>query len=398
MDDHQQRNTQTAPRDGLSGTEAQARLAKFGENRIDEKRASPWRKLLSYFRGPIPWMIEVAALLSAAARRWEDFTVIAILLLINAGVGFCEECKADNAIAALKQRLAPVARVLRDGTWRDIPARELVRGDLVFLRLGAIVPADVELVSGDYLRVDQSALTGESLPVDKQVGDTAYSGSLVRQGEMQGLVTATGVHTYFGRTAQLVGTAQTHSNFQQAVLRSGNFLILSTVGLVALVLLVALFRGDPLIDTLLFALIPTVAAIPVALPAVMSVTLAVGASTLARMQAIVSRLVAIEEMAGMDVLCCDKTGTLTQNALTVGTPVLIGTAEPQDVLLAAALASERASPDAIDTAVLEGLSDAQALSGSQILTFRPFDPGRKRAEAEVQQGNLRFKVANGPRR
>jgi len=387
-------NTQTDAA-GLTTAEAQVRLAQYGENAIQEERVSPWRKFLAFFWGPIPWMIEIAAILSALAGRWEDFTVIAILLLINAGVGFWEEFKAGNAIEALKQRLAPVARVLRDGEWRDIPARELVPGDLVFLRLGVIVPADVELTEGDYLSIDQSALTGESLPADKKSGDAAYAGSVVRQGEMKGLVTATGMNTYFGRTARLVETAETRSHFQQAVLRIGNFLILTTLGLVALVILVALFRGDPFIDTLLFALILTVAAIPVALPAVMSVTMAVGASTLARMQAIVSRLVAIEELAGMDVLCSDKTGTLTQNALIVGDAVPIGAETPQEVIFAAALASERDSPDAIDAAVLKALPDPQALAGSEILVFRPFDPVGKRAEAEVQQGAVQFKVAKG---
>jgi H+-transporting ATPase len=240
-------------------------------------------------------MIEVTGALSAAAQRWEDFSIIASLLLINAGVGFWEEHKADNAIEALKQRLAPVARVLRDSTWQDLPARLLVPGDVVFLRIGNIVPADVDLIAGDFLSVDQSALTGESLPVDEKTGDTAYSGSVVRQGEMRAAFTAS-MNTYFGKTARLVDTAETRSHFQTAVLSIGNFLVLTTLGLVALVLVVALFRGDSLIDTLLFALILTVAAIPVALPAVMSVTMAVGASNLAHLQAIVSRLVAIEEM------------------------------------------------------------------------------------------------------
>ncbi len=380
---------------GLTTAEAQARLAECGENAIQEQRISPWRRFMAFFWGPIPWMIEIAAILSAAAGRWEDFTVIASLLLINAGVGFWEEFKADNAIEALKQRLAPVARVRRDGEWRDIPARELVPDDVVFLRLGAIVPADVKLTAGDYLSIDQSALTGESLPVDKKGGDSAYSGSVVRQGEMQGVVTATGMHTYFGRTAQLVETAQTRSHFQQAVLRIGNFLILTTLGLVAVVLLVALFRGDPFIDTLLFALILTVAAIPVALPAVMSVTLAVGAATLARLQAIVSRLVAIEEMAGMDILCSDKTGTLTRNELTLGEPVPVGTADADELLLAAVLACERDSPDAIDTAVLQGLAAQDRLAGYQAAHFTPFDPVRKRAEAEVGHGEERFRVAKG---
>jgi H+-transporting ATPase len=215
------------------------------------------------------------------------------------------------------------ARVLRDGAWRTLPAPELVPGDVVALRLGNIIPADVRLLEGEYLSVDQSALTGESLPVDKRAGDSAYSGSIARTGEMTALVTDTGSNTFMGRTARLVESAGNISHFQKAVLRIGNFLILGTLALVALIVVVALFRHDPLMETILFALILTVAAIPVALPAVLSVTMAVGAVKLAAMKAIVSRLVAIEEMAGMDVLCSDKTGTLTKNQLSVGEPELV---------------------------------------------------------------------------
>ncbi len=263
------------------------------------------------------------------------------------------------------------------------------------VKLGNIVPADIKLLEGDYLSIDQSALTGESLPVDKKVGDVAYSGSIVRQGQMRALVTATGMETYFGKTAQLVETAQQRSHFQQAVLKIGNFLILITLGLVALILMVALFREQSLINTLVFALILTVAAIPVALPAVLSVTMAVGASKLADMKAIVSRLVAIEEMAGMDLLCSDKTGTLTKNELTLGDPLPIGTEDRRDLLLAAALTCERDAPDAIDAAVLQGIDDKRGLAGYQIVKFSPFDPVRKRAEAQVQIGGRSFQVAKG---
>jgi len=379
----------------LTTAEVTARRAQYGENAIPETRSGALRRLLGYFWGPIPWMIEVAALLSAVAGRWEDFSVIAILLLVNAAVGFWEEFKADNAIEALKQRLAPTARVLRDGRWRDIAARELVPGDVVALKLGVIVPADAELFDAGQLSLDQSALTGESLPVDKSTGETVYSGSVVRQGEAKALVTAIGANSYFGRTAGLVQSAQTRSHFQQAVLRIGNFLVLATLGLIALVLLVALFRGDPLIDTLLFALILTVAAIPVALPAVMSVTMAVGASALARMQAIVSRLVAIEEMAGMDVLCTDKTGTLTKNELTLGEPVLFDAKDRDELLLAAALACDRETPDVIDAAVLRELPGAEALRDYRVVGRTPFDPVGKRAEAEVEAAGRRFRVAKG---
>ena len=380
---------------GLTTDEANRLLAQYGENAIREERVHPFLKLLGYFWGPIPWMIEIAAILSGVARQWEDFGIILAMLLLNAGVGFFEEHKADNAIEALKQRLAPTARVLRDGNWLDLPARLLVPGDLVLLKLGNIVPADVDLVAGDYLSVDQAALTGESLPVDKKAGDSAYSGSIVRQGEMRGVVTATGMSTFFGRTARLVETAETRSHFQQAVLRIGNFLILVTAGLVALIIVVSLFRHAALLDTLLFALILTVAAIPVALPAVLSVTMAVGASTLAGMKAIVSRLVSIEEMAGMDVLCADKTGTLTRNELRPDTPVLFAANDAGEVMLTAALTCEREAPDAIDAAILSAFADDGALSAFEVLRFTPFDPVRKRADAQIRGGGDTFEVAKG---
>jgi H+-transporting ATPase len=379
---------------GLTSEAARARLAQYGANAIREERVSPLLKFFGYFWGPIPWMIEIAALLSGVTQRWDDLAIIIAMLLINAGVGFFQEYKADTAIAALRQRLAPVARVLRDGKWQDLAARLLVPGDVVLVKLGNIVPADLELRDGDYLSVDQSALTGESLPVDKKIGDTAYSGSIVRQGEMRAVVTATGMKTYFGKTAQLVETAEPRSHFQQAVLRIGNFLILITLALVALILLVALFRGSSLISTLVFALILTVAAIPVALPAVLSVTMAVGASRLAGMKAIVSRLVSIEEMAGMDILCSDKTGTLTKNTLTLGDVVPLAGADRDALLLAAALTCEHDAPDPIDAAVLKGVDQAK-LAAYRIVKFESFDPVSKRAEADVQKGKNTFRVAKG---
>ena len=308
---------------------------------------------------------------------------------------FGRSTKPDNAIALLKQRLALKARVLRDGTWRDIAARLLVPGDIVSIKLGSIVPADMKLLKGEYLSVDQSALTGESLPVDKKTGDVAYSGSIAKLGEMTGLVTATGMDTYFGKTARLVEQAKTVSHFQRAVLRIGNFLILVTVGLVALIGIAALFRQDPLVETAEFALILTIASIPVALPAVLSVTMAVGAERLARMKAIVSRLVSIEEMAGMNMLCTDKTGTLTENELTLGEPWPAAGTDRAALLLAAALASNKDAPDAIDAAVLAGTPDHQALEAYRIESFHPFDPVRKRAEAEIVKNGTHSRVAKG---
>ena len=407
--------------DGLSSAEAGKRLEQFGFNELAEQKRNPLLEFFAHFWGPIPWMIEAAAVLSALVRHWADFVIILVLLLANAVVGFWEELQAGNAIAALKANLALKARVKRDGQWREAPARELVPGDLIRLRLGDIVPADARLLEGDPVEVDQSALTGESLPVEKPSGGTVYCGSILRKGEIDALVSATGTKTYFGKTAQLVESAHTTSHFQQAVLKIGDYLIMIAVALVVLIVTVALFRGDKLSTTLQFALVLTVAAIPVAMPTVLSVTMAVGARLLARKQAVVSRLVAIEELAGMDVLCSDKTGTLTQNKLTLGEPFCLDNAKPEEVMLAGALASRAEAGDAIDQAVLQGFArssqgeEAQtpptapdlpaqrrrftpsaALKEYKVLHFQPFDPVTKRTEAAIRSlDGTQSKVSKG---
>lgn len=382
--------------DGLEQAEAQRRLEQYGYNEIVEKETNPFLKFLSYFWGPIPWMIEVAMVLSAVVKHWPDFFIILILLLANATVGFWEEYQAGSAIAALKATLAIRARVRRDGRWITSEARELVPGDVIHVRLGDIVPADALLLDGDPVEVDQSALTGESLPVERKTGDTIYSGSILRQGEIDALVYGTGAKTYFGKTAQLVQEAHTVSHFQRAVLQIGNYLILLAVALVILILAAALFRGDSMITTLQFALVLTVAAIPVAMPTVLSVTMAVGARLLAAKQAIVSKLVAIEELAGMDVLCSDKTGTLTQNKLTLGDPFSVEGVNSDDVILNAALASRAESQDSIDLAVIGGLKSDQVMKGYQTVHFQPFDPVHKRTEATIDTSDGRtFKVTKG---
>ena len=381
---------------GLTQAEAQKRLTQYGPNEIEEKKTNELLKFLSYFWGPIPWMIEAAVTLSAMARHWPDFGIILLLLLANAVVGFWEEHQAGNAIAALKATLAIKARVKRDGKWVTPAARELVPGDIIRVRMGDIVPADGRLLEGDPIEVDQSALTGESLPATRKSGEAVFSGSIVRQGEIGALVYATGANTYFGKTAELVQGAQTVSHFQRAVLKIGNYLIILAVVLVATIIAFAIFRGDPILTTLQFALVLTVAAIPVAMPTVLSVTMAVGARLLAKKQAIVTRLVAIEELAGVDVLCADKTGTLTQNKLTLGDPFSVNNVTAEQVILNAALASRADNNDTIDLAVLGGLKNDQALKGYKVGHFQPFDPVHKRTEATVTgKDGKTFKVTKG---
>ncbi|HCJ84593.1 MAG TPA: hypothetical protein DHV41_04285, partial [Parachlamydiales bacterium] len=309
---------------GLSSDEAERRLKEHGPNMIEDKKESIWKTLFSYFWGPIPWMIEIAAILSGLLRDWPDFTLILLLLLINSGLGFFHEYQAGNAIEALKSQLALKSRVLRDGKWKEILAKDLVPGDIVSVKLGNIIPADLKLLLGEYLSVDQSALTGESLPVGKIAGEVAYSGTIVKKGEMSAIVTTTGMQTFFGRTAQLVREAKVASLLQEAIQTMGRFLIISTLGVVIVLLIVSLYRieVDPkmhetLAELMVFLLVLVVAGIPVALPAVMSVTLGLGSRVMSKMKAIVSKLMAIEALAGVNVLCSDKTGTLTKNQLTV---------------------------------------------------------------------------------
>ncbi len=391
-------------RDGLTDQQAKQRLDQYGLNTIEIVGPSAWRKLLSYFWGPIPWMIEAAAILSAVVQHWEDFGIITALLVLNAVVGFWEEYHADTAIEALKKRLALYARVMRGGVWEKIAADRIVPGDLLRLRLGDIVPADAVLLEADTMQIDQSALTGESLPIERTKGQTVYSGSIIKRGESDAVVSATGSATYYGKTASLVQEAQTVSHFQKAVLKVGDFLIVLAAAMISLIILSELFRHGPvyfkswdhLVTLLRFSLVLTVAAIPVAMPTVLSVTMAVGARLLSKKEAVVRRLAAIEEMAGIDVLCSDKTGTLTKNQLNLGEPYLVGTTTKDDVLLAAALASREEDQDPIDLTVLKAIDHADKLRGYHVNHYKPFDPESKRTEATVQaQGRDTFRVSKG---
>ncbi len=378
---------------GLTTAEALQRMQRYGANEIADTHRNPVLAFVGYFWAPIPWMIEVALMLSLAARHWTDAVIIAVLLLMNGGVAFVEEHQAANAIAALKQRLASSARVLRDGAWATVPVRELVPGDVVRVRLGDVAPADVRLLDDVTLEVDQSALTGESLAVSRGQGEVLYSGSVLVRGEADAVVYATGAASFLGRTTALVQTAGTVSHFQRAVLRIGNYLIVMAVALVTLTVTVSLIRGNPVLQTLEFALVVTIASVPVALPAVLSVTMAVGARKLARHQAVVSHLPAVEELGGVDLLCSDKTGTLTQNRLALTTHWAAPGVGDRDLLLIAAFASRAEDNDPIDLAVLAAAGETPAV---RIERFTPFDPVLKRTEAAVRDSDGHgFQVSKG---
>jgi len=382
--------------EGLSTAEAEKRLLEKGENRLGEEERNLLKLLVSHFWGPIPWMIEAAALLSAVVQHWADFTIILTLLLFNAAIGFWQSYQAGNAVDALKKKLALSSHVCRDGQWQQIDANLLVPGDLIKLKLGVIIPADCLLLEGEYLSVDQSALTGESLPVTRNQGALTYSSSAVTQGNMTAVVSETGRRTFLGKTAGLVSSAHSASHFQKAILKIGNYLIYISLTLVALLVVVQLYRGVPIMELLQFSLILIVASIPVAMPVVLSVTMAIGALKLSKMKAIVTRLESIEELAGVDILCSDKTGTLTLNQLTLGKPVLINADSTESLILTASLASEYGSQDAIDKAVLAGLNNKTTLSAYQQKNYRPYNPVDKRSEAQIiDQNNDQFFVSKG---
>ncbi len=391
---------QTDLKKGLSEEEAKERLKKYGLNEIPEKEEPLWHRIFRRFWGPIPWMIEIAAILSASVQKWEDFTIIMILLFVNAGVDFWQEHKALSALKVLKEKLAKKSIVLRDGIWKEVDARYIVPGDIIKLKIGDIIPADVKLVQGDFILVDQSALTGESLPVMKKVGDIAYANSIVKQGEMIAVAVATGLNTYFGKTVKLVAKAEREqrSHFQEMVIKVGNFLIVMTLIIVALMILFELNRGADWQELLRFSLVLTVAAIPVALPAVLTVTMAIGALYLAKRQVIVSRLASIEELAGVDVLCSDKTGTLTKNQMTISVPFTVDGYKTEDLMFFAALASKEENKDPIEIPIFEWLKKHnlyEKVKQCKQKKFIPFDPVRKRTEALVECNGKEIVVTKG---
>ncbi|XP_012442327.2 plasma membrane ATPase 4 [Gossypium raimondii] len=377
-------------REGLSSEEGANRLQIFGPNKLEEKKESKILKFLGFMWNPLSWVMEAAAIMAIALANgdgkppdWQDFVGIVCLLVINSTISFIEENNAGNAAAALMAGLAPKTKVLRDGKWSEQEAAILVPGDIISIKLGDIIPADARLLEGDPLKIDQSALTGESLPVTKNPGDEVFSGSTCKQGEIEAVVIATGVHTFFGKAAHLVDSTNNVGHFQKVLTAIGNFCICS----IAIGMLIEIIVMYPIqhrkyrdgIDNLLVLLI---GGIPIAMPTVLSVTMAIGSHRLSQQGAITKRMTAIEEMAGMDVLCSDKTGTLTLNKLSVDRnliEVFVKDVDKEHVVLLAARASRTENQDAIDAAIVGMLADPkEARAGIREVHFLPFNPVDKR--------------------
>ncbi|XP_042415747.1 plasma membrane ATPase-like isoform X2 [Zingiber officinale] len=377
-------------REGLSSVEAQSRLKIFDLNKLEEKKESKILKFLGFMWNPLSWVMEMAAVMAIALANgngeppdWQDFVGIVMLLLINSTISFIEENNAGNAAAALMSQLAPKAKVLRDGRWQEVEAEILVPGDVISIKLGDIVPADARLLEGDPLRVDQSALTGESMPVSKHPGDEVYSGSTCKQGEIEAVVISTGVRTFFGKAAHLVDITNEVGHFQKVLTAIGNFCICSIAsGILVEVIVMYPIQRRRYRDGINNLLVLLIGGIPIAMPTVLSVTMAIGSHRLSQQGAITKRMTAIEEMAGMDVLCSDKTGTLTLNSLTVDKNLIklfMEAVNKDKVVLLAARASRIENQDAIDAAMVKMLSDPkEAREGIKEVHFLPFNPVDKR--------------------
>ncbi len=385
---------------GLTKKEAEKRLQKYGSNEIEEEEESFLHRVLRRFYGPIPFMIEIAILLSAIVQKWDDFFIILFLLFSNAGIDIWQENKALNALEVLKNKLAKKALVLRNGGFKEIDAKNVVPGDLIKLKIGDIVPSDIKIIKLEELEIDQSVLTGESLPIFKKEGDIVYGNSIVKKGEAIAIVISTGLDTYFGKTVSLVAKAErmSKSHLQKAVVNIGKYLIIIAISLGTLIFIVSLLNGQAFIEILRYVLILTIASIPVAMPAILSITLAVGALNLSKKQAIVSKLASIEELAGIDTLCFDKTGTLTQNRMSLSTPISFGKFKVKELMIYAGLASSEEEKDPIETPIFEFLKEKkfyENLEKYKRIKFKPFNPVDKRTEAVLQKDSKKLIVTKG---
>lgn len=380
---------------GLSAQEAQERLRQYGSNVIPEERPHPFLLFLRKFWSPVPWMLEVTLLLELVLGKYTQAVIIAILLVLNAVLSFVQERRANNALQLLREHLTIQARVLRDGRWQLVLAQNLVPGDVVHVRMGDLAPADMLLRDGQIL-VDQSALTGESAPVELGPAKTVYAGSTIRRGEATGEVSATGRHTRFGKTAELVRTSRTPSHLEALIFTVVKYLVALDVLLVVAILVYAVLGGIPLVEIIPFALILLIASVPVALPATYTLASALGSLQLARRGVLVTRLSAVEEAAAMDVLCSDKTGTITKNQLAVATLRPCASHSEDKLLELAALACDEATQDPIDLAILESANKRHGLTHQRKrLQFLPFDPATKRSESLVSEATGILHVIKG---
>ena len=388
---------QVNPSQGLTRADVRARREEHGYNEVTERRGHPLLKFLGKFWGVSAWMLELIMALSAVLRKYSDLAVVTALLVVNAVLSFAQERRAAGVIETLRRRLQVSARVLRDSNWQSIPARELVPGDIVRIRPGDIIPADVKLLTGD-LSVDQSALTGESMDVDFAPGGVLSSGSIVHRGEGNGVVILTGARTYFGRTTELVQEARPKLHIEAVVAKVVRWLFVIVGALLAVVAVLSLIHHVPLLEMIPLMLVLLMSAVPVALPVMFTVSMAVGSAELAKHGVLVTRLSAAEDAATMNVLCVDKTGTITMNQLAVTGVIPLGRATENDVLFAGALASSEANQDPIDLAFLAAAKERHIFDGVPAVTpisFVPFDAQNRRTEAVVEQNGQRLRVMKG---
>jgi len=388
---------QVNPDTGLTRADIDVRRRQHGYNEVEEKKRHPVLRFLKKFWGMSAWMLELIMVLSAVLGNYSDLAVVGALLVVNAVLSFTQEHRAAGVVEALRRRLQVSARVRRDSSWQVIPARELVPGDIVRVRSGDIVPADVKLLTGT-MSVDQSTLTGESNETDKALGEVLSSGSIVRRGEGNGVVLLTGAKTYFGRTTELVQEARPKLHIEAVVANVVRWLFVIVSVLLAVVIVLSMIRRAPLIEMIPLMLVLLMSAVPVALPVMFTVSMALGSKQLAKHGVLVTRLSAAEDAATMDVLCVDKTGTITMNQLAVTDVIALAGATEAEVLFAGALASQEANQDPIDLAFLAAAKDHQVFVGIPSVTpisFTPFDAKNRRTEAVIEQSGQRLRVMKG---